>query len=156
MLVFGVNICPCTGQIINLRVPNFLYATELANSEITNREVIFGTETFHSAAGRDDFPPERSSRRSPQAPRQCCRRPGGGSGGQRAAPSGTSAAPGALCPRNSSQLKNRCVIFLLLTGQPCTVKTRRRLDWEFWLYVLCKPKYGTHKPCSDGARHPCQ
>lgn len=62
-----------------------------------------------------------------------------------------------LCARLiPANLKIDVLFSLLLTGQPCTVKTRRRLDWEFWLYVLCKPKYGTHRPCSAGAHHPYQ
>lgn len=88
---------------------------------------------------------------------------GGAAGGRETAAQPSEPLPGHIQPRQvlrargtTASLKIDVLFALLLTGQPSTVKTRRRLHWEFWLRVLCKPKYGPHEPCSAGARHAYQ
>lgn len=154
---------PCKVQAINLRVPNCLCATELPHSEISSTEVTFHPENTPRGrrAGWFAVPsplPEESrapgqSRRlgwfaapaplpeESRTPGQSRRQPGVGSTGQH-----RSGSLGHIQPRQvlrargiPASLKIDVLFSLLLTGQPCTVKTRRRLDWEFWLYVLCKP-----------------
>lgn len=147
---------PYKGQVFNLEVRKHFCATELPNSEITNTEVIFHTETFHSAADWW-FHSKPNSQRTPQAPRAVPQAAGRRQQRPASGSLGHIQAHQVLCACGiPANLKIDVLFSLLLTGQPCTVKTRRRLDWEFWLYVLCKPKYGTHKPCSAGALHPYQ
>lgn len=95
---------PKQGQIINLRVQNHLCTTELLKSGITNTEVIFWRKHFTLLQAVMIFPSP-----APRAVLQTAgrRQQSPASGSPRAPP----ATPGAPCPRNSSQLKNRCVIF---------------------------------------------
>lgn len=118
---------------------------------------LYFTQKHFILVQSDDFHCKPSSRRTPQAPRAVPQ----AAGRRQQRPASGSLGHGqphqVLCACGiPANLKIDVLFSFLLTGQPCTVKTRRRLDWEFWLYVLCKPKYGTHKPWSAGARHPYQ
>lgn len=132
---------PCKVQAINLRVPNCLCATELPHSEISSTEVTFHPENTPRGRRAGWFAVPSPLPEESRTPGQSRRQPGVGSTGQH-----RSGSLGHIQPRQvlrargiPASLKIDVLFSLLLTGQPCTVKTRRRLDWEFWLYVLCKP-----------------